>query len=580
MLWLGAATVALTVIGALVFWALGIQWGERSGPGEALWRSFIIAIGKGVIGDATWTQRFATLIFIFASLFLAGSLVGLLVAAINRRLDAIRRGRSRVLERNHTLVVGASNRLLPVLDELLQNKANDAAIVVLSEHDKAQIEDDLLARHPRPSRRVVIRSGSPSRRADLALVGIDQARSVIVLNNGSAVDAVTVRRALAANSFSPDDVHIVAEMSNQRIARSVRESTGGSVATVCIDATVADMLTQAVRAPGLAALFDQLLSFEGSEFYVIDAGGLEGRSWLEACATFPDAVPIATISSGITTLLPKTASMIEQGDRLVVLSPSARVRRVPSAHHVSQSGLVLSDPSRPARQVMVLGWSHVGGDMVRELDGFLRDGATVTVLADESMVPGGFPDTSVFDHQVTFRRTKHDPDEIRQTIDDLKPDVLVVLGYLSHLNEDEADALTLLTLHTLGHATADHHRPRIVAQMLNNEVGALAESGHADDYVVTDALVSRMLVHLARERNLAGVFDDLFDAQGPSARLIACTPGSHRYGDLRMLVAERHMVLIGLVTADGLVLNPAGDTTVELTDHDRLVVFGRFDLLK
>ena len=582
-MWLGGATALLTVIGAVVFWAVGIEWGDRSGPAEALWRSFVIAIGKGVIGDATWTQRITTLIFIFASLFLAGSLVGLLVSAINRRLDDIRRGRSRVLERGHTLVLGNSARLMPVLDELTANKHNNSAVVVLAEHDKGELEDDLLARRGRSPRRVVFRNGTPSRRADLDLVGIDQARSVIVLNNGSAVDAITVRRALAANAYSEDNVHIVAEMSNRRIARSVRESTRGQVATVCIDATVADMLTQAVRAPGLARMFDELLSFEGSEFYVVDGRAVVGRSWLDVHAAFVDAVPLAVIADEKLTLLPNNNQVIEAGDRIVVLGRNRAPEIVSDNRHSAQSGPALVDGGARARRVMVLGWSSIGDQMLRELDGFLGPQGTVHVLADEALTASGFPSADSFEHPVSFEPTKHDPDEIRQIIDTLQPDVLVVLGYLSRLSEDEADALTLLTLHTLGHATSQNHQPRVVAQLLNNEVGALAESGHADDYVVTDALVSRMLVHLARERELSAVFDDLFDAQGPSARLISCRPGpgvpaTHRFGDLRMLVAERNMVLLGLVVDGQVLLNVPSNDTVTITDEVRLVVLGRFDL--
>ncbi len=576
LIWLGAATILLTVIGALVFWLLDVNWDDRDGPAEALWQAFVIAIGKGVIGNTTWTQRIATLVFIFASLFLAGSLVGLLVSAINRRLDDLRRGRSRVLEAGHTLVLGASARLLPVLDELLADASDRGAIVVLAQQDKATLEDDLLARHKNPSRRVVFRNGTPSRRADLDLVGIDTARSVIVLNDGGAVDAVTVRRALAANSFSPDTVHIVAEMSNQRIARSVRDSTAGQVATVCIDATVADMLTQAIRSPGLAQLFDELLSFEGSEFYVMPAGPFAGLAWLDVGAMLADAVPLAILSDRSIALLPGNATIVGADDRIVVLATSATPASDPTARHQRQPHIALTDPTPTANTVMVLGWSHIGDVMLAELDTFLDPDANVVVLADESMIEGGFPATDGYEHPIEFRETKHDPDEIRGAIDDIAPDVLVVLGYLSRLSEDEADALTLLTLHTLGHAGASHHRPRIVAQMLNNEVGALARSGHADDYVVTDALVSRMLVHLARERELAAVFDDLFDAAGPSARLIACAPGTYRYHDLRMLVGERNMVLLGTVTGGGMNLNPPGDAHVTLVGADRLVVLGRF----
>lgn len=578
MLWLGAATAVLTVLGALVFWALGISWGDRSGPAESLWRSFVIAIGKGVIGDATWTQRFATLFFIFASLFLAGSLVGLLVSAISRRLDDIRRGRSRVVENSHTLVLGASERLLPVIDELLANESDSAAIVVLAQRDKLELEDDLLARHAKPSRRVVFRTGSPIRRADLDLVGLAHARSVIVLNDGSSVDAVTVRRALAANAFSPDDVHVVAEMSNQRVARSLRESTQGRVAPVGIDATVADMLTQAIRSPGLAGVFDRLLSFEGAEFYVEPAGELAGMAWREVNAAIRASLPVAIVDPAHNTveLLPANDRQLSQHEQLVVLSEKRNLGRTDAPAAAIATGASLTDASPQIDRVMVLGWSRIGALMLHELDGFLGTAANVNVLADESMIPGGFPTQGSYQHRVAFRHTKHDPDEIRAIIDEDRPDVLVVLGYLERLGEDEADALTLLTLHTIANAPLHHHRPRIVAQMLNNEVGNLARTGDADDFVVTDALVSRMLVHLARERTLAPVFDDLFDAQGPSARLITVTPGTYRYDDLRSLVLERHMCLLGVVTSSGIDLNPDAERSVTLGPSDRLVVLGRF----
>lgn len=578
LLWLGGATALLTVVGALVFWALGIEWGERSGFGESLWRSFVIAIGKGVIGNATWTQRIVTLVFIFASLFLAGSLVGLLVSAINRRLDAVRRGRSRVLERDQTVVLGASARLMPVLDELLAHPTSTSPVVVLSEHDKLDLEDDFLTRHPKPKRRVVFRNGTPSRQADLALVGVEHAKSVIVLNNGSSVDAVTVRRALAANSFSPDGVHVVAEMSNQRIARSVRDSTVGQVATVCIDATVADMLTQAIRAPGLALMFDELLSFEGSEFYVMPAEGIAGRSWADLSAAVVDAVPLGVVRDGRAMLLPGSSFRSEASDSLIVLatnpSPVIELGRT----HVAQPDVRLTDAHAPAKRVMVLGWSTIAESMLRELDGFLGDQASVTVLADQSMLAADFPDADSFRHSIRFQSTKHNPDEIRAVIDDELPDVLVVVGYLSQLTEDEADALTLLTLHTLAQATPHQHRPRVVAQILNNEVGALAPGNHDGDYVVTDALVSRMLVHLARDGELSGVFDELFDAAGPSARLLSCTPGRYRFGDLKMALTERHMTLVGVMSKGAPELNLADDTTVDFTSADRLIVFGRFDL--
>ena len=92
-----------------------------------------------------------TLIFLFAGIFLAGSLIGLLVAAVTRRMELLRRGRSRVLEQGHT-VLGWSPRLMAVIEELLAESSGSRgpAVVVLADRDKTAMEDDFLARHRGP----------------------------------------------------------------------------------------------------------------------------------------------------------------------------------------------------------------------------------------------------------------------------------------------------------------------------------------------------------------------------------------------------------------------------------------------
>ena len=569
LLWLGATTVLVTLLGALAFWILNIRWGERSGFGESLWQSFVIAIGKGTIDDANWTQRISSTFFIFLALFLAGSLVGLLVSAINRRLDLIRRGRSRVLERGHTVVLGNSARLNPVLDELLIDPHDRGPVVVLTQRDKTAMEDDFLARHRRAERKVIFRSGTPARRADLDLVGPGSARSVIVLNAGSDIDAVTVRRSLAANSFSPDSVHVVSEMTNERVARSLCEATGGQIATVRIDAAVADMLTQAIRSPGLAAVFDELLSFEGSELYAIPAEAAGGRSWREVAGSIDGAVALGWIDRGATVVAPAAAEPVPVGADLVVLAagPSVALNATTSQ---AIDAVASGDPA--PQSILVLGWSPTGAMMLAELDAFLPAGSQMRVMADTSMLADGFPDIASYSSTVEFSHTKHDPDEIRAVLDAERPDVMVVLGYLAGLSEEEADALTLLTLHTLSVDRSTGHRPRIVAQMLNNELGTLAGSDGTDDYVVTDALVSRMLVHTARERALSGFFDELFDAAGPAIALVPVRPGSYEGGGLRAALIERDTALLGFVVDGRVELNPDLARTWSFSAGDRAVV--------
>ncbi|HEY5650068.1 MAG TPA: hypothetical protein VIW46_01365, partial [Acidimicrobiia bacterium] len=134
IVWVVGLALFLALIGGLVFWALGLTFGDRTGPAESFWQAFLIAIGRGGILDDGWGPRLITFVFVFAAVFLTGSLIGVLVAAVNKRVDELKRGRGRVLEAGHTVVVGWSPRLMAVIDELLAEhpSAGGVRVVVLA----------------------------------------------------------------------------------------------------------------------------------------------------------------------------------------------------------------------------------------------------------------------------------------------------------------------------------------------------------------------------------------------------------------------------------------------------------------
>lgn len=573
--WVVGLALLLALLGGITFWVLGVDFDGESGALESFWQALVIAIGEGEVVGTSTAARLASFVFVTAAVFLTGGLIGALVAAVNERLDELRRGRSRVLETDHTVVIGWSPRLLPVIDELLaeQPGSTKVSVVVLADRDKTKMEDDFRARHEgRERRRVVFRSGKPESRADLEMVAVDRAKSVIVLSEGSFVDAKAVRRALAAFHVEPDEAHVVAELSNPRVARSVRASTAGGVVAVTVGEVVADMLAQAIRTRGMAFVFDQLLSFQGSEFYVVAAGSAAGMTFGQAVLGIPDVVTVGIVDAEEKVhLVPDFGRVIGTGESLVVVSA-----RTP---HITA---VAPRPTAPASErsvaaqpvsVVILGWNPAGPGVVDRLAEFLPPGSSVKVLADTSMLPDGGPEwTWSLDGGVTH--TKHDPDHVIGFISDAGAEVVAVLGYSDKLDEDEADALTLLTLLTLDRAREAGRLgdARIVAHLFDNELSALAGPTGASDFVVTDALASRMLVHTSRHKELAVVFDDLFDAAGPVTDLVQVTPGTYQYGAVADGLVSAGVVPIGTVIGGTVTLNPALDSTIEVGHGDGVIV--------
>lgn len=72
-------------------------------------------------------------------------MIGLITESVAEHVDDFKKGRSRVLENDHTLMIGWTSKSIPVLDQLALAAESEGGgnIVVLAEHDKEEMEEDL-----------------------------------------------------------------------------------------------------------------------------------------------------------------------------------------------------------------------------------------------------------------------------------------------------------------------------------------------------------------------------------------------------------------------------------------------------
>jgi hypothetical protein len=93
-------------------------------------------------------------------------------------------------------------------------------------------------------------------------------------------------------------------------------------------------------------------------------------------------------------------------------------------------------------------------------------------------------------------------------------DHVIVLAY-SHLEQQEADAITLITLlHLRDIAERDETPFSIISEMLDLRNRELAEAAKVDDFIVSEHLISLMMSQLSENAELLGVFTDMFDPEG------------------------------------------------------------------
>src|SRR5262245_8382991 len=148
--WQVFAAVATVFVIALLVVVLGMmpvdEQGEPIGFAALLWLTLMHAIDPGTItGDESappW--RAVMLTTTVLGILLIGSLVAVLVATVNQRFDALRRGHSRVLEQDHTLILGWSRQIYTIVSELaIAHQSTPHCVVICSPHDKVWMEDEL-----------------------------------------------------------------------------------------------------------------------------------------------------------------------------------------------------------------------------------------------------------------------------------------------------------------------------------------------------------------------------------------------------------------------------------------------------
>ena len=537
--WLSLLSVGLIVLVSLIIQVLGLDPGGR-GFLDLLWAGLMHAMDAGSIGGDTgsWSFLFAMLATTVGGIFILSTLIGILTTGLESRLEELRKGRSLVAEENHTVILGWSPQIFTLITELMMANANRSrsCIAILAEKDAAEMQDEIRSKIGDTGRtRIVCRSGAPIDIADLKIVNPGGARSIIVLApEDENPDAYVIKTILALTSHpqrAAKPYHIVAfirDASNLEVARMVGRN---EVELVSASDLIARITAQTCRQSGLSVAYTELLDFGGDEIYFKEEPTLVGASFGQALMAYEDSTVIGLrTKSGAVQLNPSMETLISSGDKLIVIAADddkihLSGTPVPPVEHAAIRKATVR-PSMPER-TLILGWNARATAIISELDNYVGTGSIVKLVADEH--EHDEHDSSVdfilpSDGQQTYQNLSIDfqPGNItdRRTLDALtseRYDHIIVLSEATNSATDaqQIDARTLITLlHLRDIADKQGQQFSIVSEMLDIRNRELAQVTRADDFVVSDKLISLMLSQISENKELARVFQDLFDPEG------------------------------------------------------------------
>ena len=169
----------------------------------------------------------------------------------------------------------------------------------------------------------------------------------------------------------------------------------------------------------------------------------------------------------------------------------------------------------------------------------------------------------------------------------------LVLAYSKHLDQQECDAQTLMTLLNLRDICDEEaHRCGLLSEMLDIRNRELAEVTRADDFIVSDRLVSLVLSQVTENKHIMRIFEDLFHKEGsepflkPAEHYVPLGTDVNFYQVAESAILKNETALgyrIKSLHYDsdahyGLRLNPLKSDLIRFSEGDQIIVLAETDV--
>ncbi|KAL5856925.1 hypothetical protein ACOSQ3_004383 [Xanthoceras sorbifolium] len=602
------ATIFLIIFGGLALYAV-----SDSSFAEALWLSWSFVADSGNHADRVGTgPRIVSVSISSGGMLIFAMMLGLVSDAISEKVDSLRKGKSEVIEKNHILILGWSDKLGSLLKQLaVANKSvGGGVIVVLAERDKEEMEMDIAKlEFDFMGTSVICRSGSPLILADLKKVSVSKARAIIVLasdENADQSDARALRVVLSLTGVKEGlRGHVVVEMSDLDNEPLVKLVGGELIETVVAHDVIGRLMIQCALQPGLAQIWEDILGFENAEFYIKRWPQLDGLRFEEVLISFPDAIPCGikvAADGGKIILNPDDYYILKEGDEVLVIAedddtyapgplPEAPKRLFPK----------IADPPKYPEKILFCGWRRDIDDMIMVLEAFLAPGSELWMLnevpekeREKKLTDGGLDISGLANiklvhregNAVIRRHLENLPletfDSILILADESLEDSIVhsdsrSLATLLLIRDIQSKRLpykdrkpTSLRLSGFSHSSWIREMQQasdksiIISEILDSRTRNLVSVSRISDYVLSNELVSMALAMVAEDKQINRVLEELFAEEGNEmcikpAEFYLFDQEELCFYDIMIRGRQRQEIVIGyrLANSERAIINPS-----------------------
>lgn len=591
---------------------------------DSVWWAFLRLTDPGYLGDdeGTWRRVISTVLTVVGYVLFMGTLVAIMTRWLISKMGVLEQGLTPVTIRNHVVVLGWTNRTLPLVQEIMDPsggiqrllKSLDTRrlkLVILSDTVNTERTQELRDTPGigRRFRDIILRSGTPLhpealhrvaclQAAVVMIPGRSQGGSTLVTGDMETIKALLTLHAQGHQSGQPLP-YVVAEIEDVRKLNVMRRAYPGPLEIIASDAIVSRLMAQAILHPGLPEFYGEVMSVhDGNEIYLRNCESCEGLTLAEIAARCPQAILLGLVRQDgetLTTMLnAPTGERVRAGDNLVMLAreyedadPAQHSDTPARAWQRSDKvNSALTTATSARTSVLILGWNRRLPALVHELatygDQNFRLMMVSTLEADaqrEEMVQ-----YSEMAKQLTCEHVQADfmaETTLRKILQTQWDSVLLVSSDRLDSGE-EADARAMVGYMAVDELLKERkQRPQLLLELSDPANEELVVRNRSES-IISPMILSHLMAQIAQRRELGLVFEELFTFGGAEIlyRDLSEYPMQSvtTFADLEAVAGLQGETALGVYryTPDGagrrLQLNPARDVPLKLQPGDELVI--------
>ena len=577
----------------VLIWFLGSN--PDQGFSDQLWIYFNTGFGRSAT-DGSWVYRIITFLLILISIFFSSIIIGSIASEINSKILELRQGKSKVIESNPTIILGWSESLYIIINELIEANRNQhsSCIVILGSKNNIEMQEDIVDKIlPDNKTKIIFRSGSTSSPEDLSRLNIGNAKSIIINIDDDIEVVKTILAIFKDKKVQQREIPIACKI-NDSANLSVAEIAGqGVVKFLPVYNFLGRIDAQACLQPGVAEVLLDLLDFAGSEVYFHTEGSLIGQTYKDAVLSYDACCVVGIRKNNKILINPSPDALIEELDQLVMIALDDDEIKLTDYQSndfsIKKTHSKINKISGIPKHLHILGWNNASPVILNDLIGYLPVKSKITIASRSSEMKKYLEELNL----VKDISIKHYSGDIRnrdflESIDIANTTNVLLLSSSVYDNHESADAATLFSLLNLRDIRKENNSDfTILSEVLNSKNSELISVEKSDDFVMSERIINLMLVQLSENPDLDGFFNELMQPDGSEIyfRQISQyvnTTNDVTFGEITASALNNAETAIGYrINKEannkscnfGIYINPNKLDKIRLNNNDQLIVF-------